>query len=99
MIKINKKEYFKAYREKNKDKMKAYYEKNKDKIKAYREKNKDKIAKQKKAYYEKNKDKMKASREKKYYMEKMNLKRLTPRQILKIVGYEKRKDLLGDDEK
>jgi hypothetical protein len=45
-------EYFKAYREANKDKIaeqnKAYYEANKDKFKAYYEANKDKI----KAYYE-----------------------------------------------
>jgi hypothetical protein len=62
----NRKEYFKAYREANKDKIaeqkKAYYEANKDKIKAYREANKDKIAEQKKAYYEANKDKFKSYR-------------------------------------
>jgi hypothetical protein len=56
----NRKEYFKAYYEANKDKIKAYREANKDKIaeyfKAYREANKDKI----KAYYEANKDKIKA---------------------------------------
>jgi len=61
------KEYFKAYRKKNKDKiakqrvLKAYYEKNKDKMvkqnKAYREKNKDKIAEQSKAYREKKNEK------------------------------------------
>ena len=38
---ISEKEYFKAYREANKDKLKAYYEANKDKI-----------AEKSKAYYE-----------------------------------------------
>jgi hypothetical protein len=62
----NRKEYFKAYREANKDKIaeqkKAYYEANKDKIakyhKAYREANKDKIAEKTKSYYEANKEKI-----------------------------------------
>jgi hypothetical protein len=66
----NKKEYFKAYREANKDKIaeqkKAYYEANKEYFKAYREANKDKIAEQKKTYYEANKDKI-AEQNKAYY--------------------------------
>jgi len=50
---LTKEEYFKAYREANKDKIKAHH-------KAYREANKDKIAERAKAYYEANKDKIKA---------------------------------------
>ena len=61
---MDRKEYFKAYYEANKDKIKAYREANKDKIakqnKAYREANKDKIAKQMKAYYKSNKKYFKA---------------------------------------
>jgi len=66
MTKEEKKEYNKAYREKNIERIKeidkAYYEKNRDKIaektKVYRKDNKERIKEYKKAYYENNKDKI-----------------------------------------
>jgi len=91
---INKKQYQKEYREKNKDKIKEVG-------KEYREKNKDKIKEVKKEYYEKNKDKIKEYREKnkdkikevkKEYREKNKDK-------IKEVGkeyYEKNKDKIKE---
>ena len=46
----DRKEYFKKYREKNKDKRKEYCEKNKEYFKEYREKNKDKKREYQKEY-------------------------------------------------
>ena len=57
----DRKEYFKRYREQNKEKIaeykREYYQENKEKIKKYREENKEKIAEQKKKYREENKEK------------------------------------------
>ena len=63
--KIQAKQYYKQYREENKDNIKRYHEENKKRReqydKRYREENKDKI----KRYREENKDKMKQYREEK----------------------------------
>ena len=90
-------EYYRRYREKNKDKVaeqqKRYREKNKDKVaeqqKRYREKNKDKVAEQQKRYYEKNKDKV-AEQQKRYYKKNKDKYRRY---------YEKNKDKVAERRK
>ena len=56
MTKEEKKEYNKAYREKNRERLKEYQ---KEYDKAYREKNKERIKERKKAYYQNNKERIK----------------------------------------
>jgi len=110
---IPKTEYFKAYREINKDKIaeqrKAYRETNKDKIaeqrKAYRETNKDKIAEQMKAYRETNKDKI-AEQMKAYYeankdkiAEQMKAYREAKRRLWKNLSDEEQLRLMNEKAK
>jgi len=91
----NRKEYFKAYYEANKDKIaeqnKAYREANKDKIKAYREANKDKI----KAYYEANKDKIKA-KERKITKELQPIKNKLKEKMLNEIYQRVKEEELGN---
>ena len=65
----DRKEYFKRYREQNKEKIaeykREYYQENKEKIKKYREENKEKLAEYKREYYQENKEKI-AGKNKKY---------------------------------
>ncbi len=62
MTKEEKKEYQKAWREKNKERLKeknkAWRDANRERLKAYRKTNKDKIAERNKAYYEVNKERL-----------------------------------------
>ena len=68
------KEYFKQYREKNKERLQQerhdYYEENKDRIKEYskqwKQDNPSMVWLQKQEYYEKNKDKINEYRRRKY---------------------------------
>jgi hypothetical protein len=53
------KEYYKEYREQNKNKIKEYREQNKDKMKEYYKNNKEKLLETQKEYTEKNKEKIK----------------------------------------
>ena len=61
-------EYYKKYREDNKDKLKDYLRKYREKNRKYREENKDKLRESGKKYREENKDKIR-QRNKKYFAE------------------------------
>jgi hypothetical protein len=81
-------EYFKAYREANKDKIT-------EQIKAYREANKDKITEQNKAYYEANKDKIKA-KERKITKELQPIKNKLKEKMLNEIYQRVKEEELGN---
>tara|TARA_R110002153_G_scaffold21647_1_gene71972 strand:+ start:171 stop:770 length:600 start_codon:yes stop_codon:yes gene_type:complete len=76
LSKEEQKEYWKNYREENKDKKdeyhKKYREENKSKIKEYYEENKSKISEKRKKFYEKNKSKINKYKNEKIKCEKCN---------------------------